>query len=61
MPFAPSPCQMVAHLSAYAVILSIHCFMGMRTTGWSPLSLLPSMTSSLANTVPKAGHQFTGT
>eukprot|EP00983_Pelagomonas_calceolata_P108132 1159421-Pelagomonas_calceolata.AAC.6 len=30
--------------SAYAVMRSIHCFMGMRTTGWSPRSLLPSMT-----------------
>lgn len=37
------------------------CFMGRRTTGWSPRSLLPSMTSSLASTVPRAGHQFTGT
>lgn len=32
------------HLSAYAVMRSIHCFIGNRTTGWLPLSLLPSMT-----------------
>ena len=37
------------------------CFMGRRTTGWLPRSLLPSMTSSLASTVPSAGHQLTGT
>ena len=37
------------------------CFMGRRTTGWLPRSLLPSMTSSFASTVPSAGHQLTGT
>ena len=39
---------------------SIHCRSGMRTTGWPPRSLMPSMTSSLASTVPRAGHQLTG-
>jgi hypothetical protein len=47
--------------SAYAVILSIHCFIGRRSTGCPPRSDLPSMTSSFARTVPKAGHQFTAT
>ena len=47
--------------SPYAVILSIHCFIGLRITGWFPRSLRPSMTSSFASTVPSAGHQFTGT
>ena len=42
-------------------ILSIHCFIGLRITGWFPRSLRPSMTSSFASTVPSAGHQFTGT
>ena len=31
-----------------------------RTTGWPPRSLMPPITSSLASTVPNAGHQFTG-
>ena len=39
---------------------SIHCFIGLRMTGKPPTSLLPSMTSSLASTVPSSGHQFTG-
>ncbi len=39
---------------------SIHCRSGIRTTGWPPRSDLPSTTSSLASTVPSAGHQFTG-
>ncbi len=47
--------------SAYAVMRSIHCVSGMRMTGKPPRSLLPSMTSSLASTVPSSGHQFTGT
>ena len=34
---------------------------GARTTGCEPRSERPSMTSSLASTVPSAGHQFTGT
>lgn len=32
-----------------------------RMTGWPPRSLSPSITSSLASTVPNAGHQLTGT
>ena len=48
--------------SAYAVMRIIHCFKGRRKTGWLPRSLRPSLvTSSLASTVPRAGHQFTGT
>ena len=39
---------------------SIHCFIGMRTTGCPPTSLLPSITSSFASTVPSSGHQLTG-
>ena len=47
--------------SAYAVMRSIHCFSGRRYTGWLPRSLRPSaVTSSLASTVPSAGHQLTG-
>ena len=40
---------------------SIHWRIGRRTTGWPPRSLLPSITSSFASTVPSAGHQLTGT
>ena len=40
---------------------SIHCRIGRRSTGNPPTSLLPSITSSFASTVPKPGHQFTGT
>ena len=47
--------------SAYAVILSTHCRIGLRITGKLPTSLFPSITSSLANTVPNSGHQFTAT
>ena len=47
--------------SAYSVILNIHCRMGLRTTGCPPRSDRPSITSSLARTVPSASHQFTGT
>src|SRR5699024_9917960 len=47
--------------SAYLVIFNIHCFIGFLTTGCPPRSLLPSITSSLARTVPSAGHQFTFT
>jgi hypothetical protein len=43
------------------VIFNIHCFIGLRMTGWFPRSLNPSITSSFASTVPSAGHQFTGT
>ena len=32
---------------------------GLRTTSWPPISLSPSLTSSLARTVPRAGHQLT--
>ena len=40
---------------------SIHCLSGRWNTGWLPRSLRPSaVTSSLASTVPSAGHQFTG-
>lgn len=35
--------------------------MGIRTTGKPPRSDLPSITSSLASTVPSSGHQLTGT
>ncbi len=39
---------------------SIHWVSGRRNTGWLPRSLRPSaVTSSLASTVPSAGHQFT--
>ena len=47
--------------SAYAVMRSIHCRIGRCSTGNPPTSLLPSITSSLASTVPSPGHQFTGT
>ena len=47
--------------SAYAVMRNIHCRIGRLTTGNPPTSLLPSMTSSFARTVPRSGHQFTGT
>ena len=47
--------------SAYSVIRKTHCFIGLRITGCPPLSDFPSITSSLANTVPNSGHQFTGT
>jgi hypothetical protein len=50
-----------ASRSAYAVIRIIHCFRLRRNTGKLPRSLRPSaVTSSLANTVPRPGHQFTG-
>src|ERR1700722_16947528 len=39
---------------------SIHWRIGLRTTGKPPTSLLPSMTSSFASTVPRSGHQLTG-
>ena len=40
----------------------IHCLSGRRNTGWLPRSDRPSaVTSSLASTVPRAGHQLTGT
>ena len=44
---------------AYAVMRIIHWRMVFLTTGWPPRSDKPSLTSSLASTVPKAGHQFT--
>ena len=45
-------------LSAYAVILIIHCRIGRRSTVY-PFSV-HSETSSLASTVPSASHQLTG-
>ena len=45
----------LSRLSAYSVMRSIHCFIMRRSTG-SPVSMyLPSWTSSLASTVPRAG------
>ena len=47
--------------SAYAVIRIIHCFRLRLKTGKLPRSLRPSaVTSSLASTVPRPGHQLTG-
>ena len=47
--------------SAYAVIRIIHCFRFRLKTGKLPRSLRPSaVTSSLASTVPRPGHQLTG-
>jgi hypothetical protein len=47
--------------SPYAVIRIIHCFRTRLKTGKLPRSLRPSaVTSSLASTVPRPGHQFTG-
>jgi hypothetical protein len=37
-----SPARSSRSRSAYAVIFSIHCFIGMRTTEWPPRSDLPS-------------------
>ena len=37
----------------------VYCRSGMRNTGNAPRSLRPSMTSSLASTVPSFGHQLT--
>ena len=50
------PCS---NLSAYAVIRKYHCLIFFFTTGWPPRSLTPFTTSSFANTVPNASHQFT--
>ena len=49
-----SPSSSSISRCAKAVIRSIHCRMGRRSTGCPPTSLLPSMTSSLASTVPSA-------
>ena len=46
-------------LCAYAVIRNIHCRSGIRKTWCPPRSLRPSIISSLASTVPSAGHQLT--
>jgi len=47
--------------SPYAVIRIIHCFRLRWKTGKLPRSLRPSgVTSSLASTVPRPGHQLTG-
>ena len=43
----------------YAETLRHHCFIFFCTTGCPPRSDTPSTTSSLASTVPRAGHQFT--
>ena len=51
--------RLANNLSAYSVILKYHCLIFFFTTGWPPLSLTPFTTSSLANTVPNASHQFT--
>ena len=84
-----SPSRSSRSRSAYAVMRSIHCRIGLRMTGCPPRSLKPSMTcksrgvssawatwlravalpaaslqaraSSLASTVPSAGHQLTAT
>src|ERR1700733_5772631 len=46
--------------SAYAVMRIFHCRSGTLNTGKLPRSLRPSdVTSSLASTVPSAGHQLT--
>jgi hypothetical protein len=42
------------------VIFSTHWRSGRRSHGWSPRSLLPSMTSSFDSTVPSASHHQTG-
>mmetsp|Transcript_19940 Transcript_19940/g.61454 ORF Transcript_19940/g.61454 Transcript_19940/m.61454 type:complete len:200 (+) Transcript_19940:1429-2028(+) len=55
------PSSPARSLSAYSVIRRIHWRSGALTTGWSPRSDNPSMTSSFASTVPSAGHQLTGT
>jgi hypothetical protein len=54
-----SPSNWSSSLSAYDVIRNAHWLRGLRTTGCPPLSLRPSITSSLASTVPSFGHQFT--
>ena len=47
--------------AAQAVIRSVHCRIVRRNTGKLPMSLRPSaVTSSLASTVPRPGHQLTG-
>src|SRR5690606_8115307 len=45
--------------SAYAVIRIDHCIIFFCSTGYPPRSDTPLITSSFANTVPKAAHQFT--
>ena len=46
--------------SEYAVMRIIHCRNRFRNTGKLPRSLRPSeVTSSLASTVPRPGHQLT--
>ena len=47
--------------SAYSVIFNTHWRIGLRTTGYPPRSLFPSITSSLAKTAFNSGHQLTGT
>ena len=44
---------------AYADTLRHHCFITFCSTGKPPRTLTPSLTSSLASTVPSPGHQFT--
>src|SRR5574344_1465850 len=48
------------NLSAYLGISITHCFIFLLTTGYPPLSDLPSIISSLDTTVPNSSHQFTG-
>ena len=48
-----------SNLCAYADTLKHHCFIFFCTTGKPPRSETPSTTSSLASTVPSAGHQLT--
>jgi len=55
------PSRSASRRSAYAVILSIHCFSGRRTQGKLPRSERPLMTSSLASTVFNSSHHHTGT
>ena len=57
----PSVAKSAASCSAYSVMRRTHWRSGMRITGKPPRSDLPSMTSSLARTVPNSAHQFTRT
>ncbi len=45
--------------SAYADTRRHHCHISFCTTGYPPRTERPSLTSSLASTVPSLGHQFT--
>ena len=50
----------LSKISAYLGMSITHCFIFFLTTGNPPLSLLPSITSSLESTVPNSSHQLTG-